>query len=52
MNGLTSQQIECFHRDGVVIIPNVFSKDEIISIQNSFHAELLHFGVVSCWNIM
>lgn len=43
---LTQEQIDTFLRDGVLVVPNVLSPDEVAAARAGLHSELAKYGVV------
>lgn len=46
---LTQEQIDEFMRNGVVVIPNVLSPDEVAAARAGLHGELAKYDVVREW---
>lgn len=46
---LTQEQIDEFMCNGVVVIPNVLSPDEVAAARAGLHGELAKYGVVREW---
>lgn len=42
---LTDEHIQTFHRDGVVVIENVLTSEEVATARNGLHRELLSSGI-------
>ncbi len=42
---LTNDQIETFRKDGILVVDNIFTDDELISAQRGLRKTLLHYGV-------
>ena len=42
---LPSLQIRTFKEDGVLVVPDVFSRDEVAAALNGFHKSMRQFGV-------
>jgi len=43
---LKQEWIDTFHRDGVVVVPHVFTQEELYDVRETFHADLAQFGVI------
>ena len=45
MNYLTEEQLEDFHRDGIIVIENVLHNDEVQYFRDAFHKQLQLMGI-------
>ena len=45
MNYLTEEQLEDFHRDGIIVIENVLHNNEVQYFRDAFHKQLQLMGI-------